>query len=566
MKNCALLSQEMIQAVYSKQEYREHIENTKKSSRVSAYPLHYMIALNFSISACMEHAKKFAACLAIRDPALYFVTPLMLAILLAKKGIVVALAGLMTEEDFHVLDEFGFNALHLASLALPSVVSILKMKADPLQLTPWKGNYRNLSVLAGHTRPEKSKCRFQILDDAGNMREGSSLNSKELQILTGMRELREVALYDSPEGRRFLWQEQKPLSVDEELMFQNFYASKLKEYNLRPPKLTIKPSPKLSLLNSPLGLFVDEKIPPFTKLSRYGGRFKQSDEKSLYVLGKFDGRKMGGLATLVNCGYPNAMFTKLHYDGDEQQDLFSIRSLSPGEEILVSYGNDYVSLKYGKQALLGVEEMEDFFKHFKANLKKSIDINRQLADPQTINPKLLVQSQIALTLQALFPVYYPNYLLHLWGKGITSAKFWIEAMEEKNFPQIYQYFRKEAFMKECQIVKAHCTILFELEALKKKDKEGYIPALKKWILERIGILSYLEIMCAILITKEGLQTQQLKGENFQHFFESLPSAASELLFKKFGGRLPDPYMETFYSNDFRLPAAAGLKEEGKDAI
>jgi hypothetical protein len=534
MENGALVNPEEINKVYSKQEYNDHLGNKKISSRVPLYALHYMIALDLSPSACVKYAEEHKVCLASRDSELYFVTPLMLAILLGKKKIVEGLAELMTEEDFLVVDEFGFNALHIASLALPDVVNLLKKKSDPLQLTPWGGNYLHLSVLAGYIPPEKSKSRFQVMDKSGNFKDGSLLSSEDLQSLTGLQEVRDLSLYDSSEGRRFLWQQQKPLTIKEQTIFQTFFDSKVREYNLSPPKFIVKPTSKLLLSKLYLGLFADEKISPFTKLSRYGGRFTQSSE-SFYVFNRCDGRDVGGLATFANCGFPNSIYIMNHYDGDEHKDLYSIRDLSPGEEILVSYGNSYIPFKFGKQVLLGVDEAESFFKHFKANLKKSIDIYKELAESETSNTTLLEQTRLALQQQIYFPLHYPNYLLHLWAKTITSAQSWIDAidamdaMSEKNVPDMKTTYDNY------KIPRIQCKILLELEALEKQDQWGYIPTLKRWILERIGKFSYIQLFCATSITKEELQTRRLNNDNFSDFFESLPHVSQELMLENCKG-------------------------------
>lgn len=543
----SLLDSEIIKSVYSKQEYTDHIEMIKTSSHVSLYPLHFMIALNVSQLSCATYASKHKDCLVSRDSKLYFVTPLMLAIILEKKEMVQELAGWMNKEDFRVTDEFGFNALHLASIALPSVVSLLEKKSDLRQLTPWNGNHQHLGVLAGHVSPGKSKCRFQVKDEMGKLRDGASLSPENLRSLTGLRELREISLYDSQEGRLVLWQGQKPLSNQEQLIFQTFFEPKLREYNLSPPKLTVKPSPRL--LHSSLGLFVDEETAPFTKLSAYGGRFKHTSEESFYVLGKFDGRDIGGLATLVNCGFPNSLFISLHYDGDEHNELFSIRSLSPGEEILISYGIAYTPLKFGRQILLGVDEMETFFKHFKRILKKWINLKKEVADPKTPDQKLRAQFEInALSLQAIFPLYFPNYLMHLWAKGMTPAKFWLDAMDEENSLEIYQNSRMEAIIRENIQMKYHCEVLSELEVLETKNESGCIPKLKSSILESIGIFTYMEIFSAVLITKNELQRNRLNADNFQSFFQTLASDARVLALESCEGSLRAYLKEEFQKN------------------
>lgn len=529
MKNCELLSREQINSVYSKQEYFDHIKNKKHSSRVASYPLHYMIALNFSQTACLAYSRKHKDCLASRDSKLHFVTPLMLAILLEKKGMVQGLARLMTEEDFRVLDAFGFNALHLASLVLPSVVDLLKKKADLLQFTPLNASYRLLSILAGHSPAEKSKFRFQVMDKMGQLQDGSLLSPKDLRKLMGIRKLCEIPLFDSPEGRRYLWQKQKPFSDYAQLIFINFFESKIKEYKLSPPKLIVKPSSNLSLLKRSLGLFVEEKIAAFTKISGYGGRFKHSKKKSYYVLDKFDGRDIGGLAAFANCGFPNSKFMVFQYDGCVQYDLFSICSISPEEEILVSYGYSYYPLRFGRQVLLGVDKLETFFKNFKIIQKKSNTNAKDLLDSPIFNQNSNILNEAALREQATFPIIYPNYLLHLWAKNIKSAQFWLNAIKGNKFSYSYQNEDEKDFMEASEIVQAHCKILLELEAFEKKDIYGYIPTLKNWILKRIGIFSYIELIFATIITKHEIISKRLNGDNFQNFFQSLLARSRELL-------------------------------------
>lgn len=543
----SLLDPGIIETIYSKQEYADHIGNIKTSASVSLYPLHYQIALNFSQSACADYASQHKECLASQDSRLYFLTPLMLAILLEKKELVGELARWMAQEDFRATDAFGFTALHLASIALPSAASLLERKSDLSQLTPWKGSSHHLAVLAGHIPSEKPRCRFQVMDRAGKLRDGASLSLEELRSLTGLRELREVALYDNPEGKRFLWQRQKPLRFEEEFVFESFFEPKLKAYSLSPPKLTVKPSPKLSLLEGSLGLFVDEETAPFTKLAGYGGRFQQSSEESFYVLGMFDGKDIGGLATLVNCGFPNSVFIGLHYEGDEHNNLFSARTLSPGEEILVSYGFAYTPLKVGRQILLGVDEMEIFFKNFNRITEEWIDLIEEIATPETTLQKLQAQFKgNFLSLQALFPLYFPNYLLHLWAKGITPAEFWLDALDEDNSHPIYQNSRMELILREDKQIKSHCKILSALDALEKTDQWGYVTAFKNWALERIGKFTYTELVFAALLVKKGFQNKQLNGDNFQSFFQKLAAEARKLVIANCEGKLLE-----FLNNAFR---------------
>ena len=359
-------------AAYTKKEYTDHTSKINVSERVKAYPLHYQIAVGVGTEACLGFAKKHRAHLVTKDSKLWDLTALMLAIVLERADLVKGLVPLMAVADLPTKDLFGFNCLHLSAIFLPGSVELfLEREMDPKTLTPLYGSYEDLMVLAGHRPATVPVCRLQVMDEKGELVDGNALSTPDLKRLTGRVTLREVPLYDSRESRMILWQRAHPKCYRLDLRSKIDFEAMAAVYEESAPRMVVKLSeplkqlhPIIALTCRSLGLFAGQEISAFEKVAAYGGRCTLKGDGE-YFFRMYNGQDVGGLAPFVNCGFPNTMYVAHPYKGSEQHDLISVCRLAKEEEILVSYGFPFPPLCFGRQVLLGAQEMKAFFLKFK---------------------------------------------------------------------------------------------------------------------------------------------------------------------------------------------------------
>jgi hypothetical protein len=500
-------------------------EYNSKNERVQKCTLHFLIARNQkwellepyidSLNTPEKRVKIFSA-----DAKAHQLTPLMLAVIkgdikIVRKLIEVAKANRQLRNQLDKQDEFGWTPLHHAAFATDEIFQeLIHAKADRTIKNNFGGTPDDIKSLTSHHIGSVSAPHvFVALEDGTEIPVSEIAQDKlRLRELLDLEEYRDLPYYP-PEQQHILWRAFHPEQYSPATIYE--------KWKRNPPKLLIRKCDALKHLpesTSTKELVAYEDMPLGRIIGPYSGVYDTTknvhvvsltvelyrQEKTYdYSLPPIYAHEIGNALSIANFGFPNITYLQESVGDGSEHKVYVSGGVKKGEGLLWDYGPGSFALSYGKQVLLGREEMRQFFRTDLSTIVKSVSVKSlamiasqsKLRNPGSAKKaEQLLREYTASNLERsrlTYPLSSPGAVLDLHFSGIVSAKAWLELFDnpEISFMQNWKKFYPFA----AETLRQFLNSLIDFEETMSQNHALKEPV-GAWVLEKIGVLSIMQIL------------------------------------------------------------------------
>ncbi len=499
---------------------------------------HYLIARNEKPEQTVKliqivKAERIQHLLA-KDKGHHDLTPLHIAAMKADALSVDTLTKKLAEvpgklaEALNARDSFGWTPLHHALLTSEEIFRrLLELGASLNAQTAMEEDCYELQQLIGRVKVQRSLPTTCLVMQEGQPKKLSTLSQEDMQRALGIELYTDSVLYQ-PEYYRHLWQRQPSDSSSHLPMaaYRNWIKNP-------PVEFLIRASEELKGKNPmPLSLHVDHAVNAGTALGLHGGLFKPLQGKHCFNLSDYftkdkledahlfetnDAAHAGNAVKFANFGWPNTLAVHIR-DGSSQVILIAGEQIEAKGELRYTYGLTYALLTFGAQALLGAEEMREFFK--RRPLTQFFSEYHAHCEKRVINTVTdYAQSQLHGD-RLLFPLNCPAALLDLHFRSIVSAKEWENLLSKpEEYPLVTGFLSYAGILGGA--VRAMIKRLVQFE--ERLSNANLRNAIGSWVLKSIGTLTIMQILKGLQILGSDFVNKKLDSDTIERRLHELDS-------------------------------------------
>ncbi len=489
----------------------------KQLPRAQKYYLHYLLALGQSQGVDKAFVVKYIdQQFEIKNPEKLFskdeqvenITPLMIAVMqnnreIIEKLIEVARTWKCISDLLNAQDIFGWTPLHFAALVSEQLYDrLITRGANPKILNRQYGTAENVRTLTQRECFKFPKNVF-VKNSEGKLTPLAKLTSRQIRDTLGILyrdipfyppsaygQLRSAQVDGSYSINKIfdLYRNNPPAVVIQECQALQSVAKGAKEVVAKDDIVKGQP------VGSYCGLYQNYLISRYAfSDASFHAYIEECSDEIAYGFYPFEAHEMGNFMRYSNCGFPNLVGIKIMVEGTEQF-LFLSGGIKKNEPLLWSYGPEMSYLAYGKQVILGLDEMRKFFAPGFAHLiseDKKIWDSEEDTNP---NSKMGLDKWIEAKMyheRLIFPLSAPSAILELHFNGIISASEWHRELLLKDNKSICRLVQ-DSYNRMCLLLCfLNSTIDFDRAITSSNAPKTRVC---KWVLEKIGVLTMMQIM------------------------------------------------------------------------
>ncbi len=486
-----------------------------KTARAASCIPHYLIALGEKRGApqaqtlqYIENSNQFVKKLFLADEGADNLTPLMIAVIQDNEAVVDKLIDKARsykrlKDVLNAQDRFGWTPLHFAALSSSKLYDkLIGYKANQNVLNRQNCTAQDLLKLAQRKTHLDYSTKVFLKSLSCEIYPLSSLTEQQIQETLGIL-YRDISYYPPSTFSDLRTQ----TATVESTFIDHLFFDLFKQMRENPPALCIQECTDLQgVVKDAKELVAMEEIPFSRLIGSYSGTYcsKKPDllfdnsEKGFqsfmenraaaYLLSPIFADEIGGALRFANAGFPNAHHVKVTVEG-VPQSLFFSGGIRKSEPILYNYGPDMPYLGYGKQIVLGKEEMRQFFARGLDNVLKADTENTKARSKRKFQAQDLIEGEL-YGQRMVYPLTVPAAILDLHFNGIVSAKEWTTVIHSS-----LQECIDDFVAKNCLIMQVLLCFLGSLHDFDHAlEQSGQKKKASLWVLDKVGSLTIIQIM------------------------------------------------------------------------